>query len=144
MDSKIPGPMGGGLDDSANENDGQVKAEGGPGRSWYTSLGHESESWNGDVLRSHIFGGIAWTLASKTVKSNNLTALVGGSSVGDASPTSRDGSSANPINGGGGGSGSGSGSGSGIELNAESGASVVKPLLSLFLSVAVGAALLSY
>lgn len=98
LDSKEPGPYGGGLDDAKDEDaKGQVRAQGGDGRSWYTSLGHEVDSWKSDVLRSHIFGGIVWTLKSETAKGNNESALVGQRSS-NSNAGSGSGSETNPIN----------------------------------------------
>ncbi|EPQ26567.1 uncharacterized protein PFL1_05888 [Pseudozyma flocculosa PF-1] len=54
-----------------------VDPSGGPGRSWYTSLGHDRATWQQDFFRGHIAGGVGWVLQSSTVKSNNATALVG-------------------------------------------------------------------
>ena len=54
-----------------------IQATGGPGRSWYTSLGHDSATWATDEMRSHIAGGIGWVLLSPAVKSNNASAAVG-------------------------------------------------------------------
>lgn len=37
---------------------------GGPGRSWYTSLGHANETWSIPAFQGHILGGLGWVLAS--------------------------------------------------------------------------------
>ncbi|PVF98110.1 class I glutamine amidotransferase-like protein [Serendipita vermifera] len=47
------------------------------GRSWYTSLGHLSATWEDETFLSHIMGGIAWTLASHTTRAFNSSGRVG-------------------------------------------------------------------
>lgn len=64
----------GGLLDSNSSTDASVsgaggatiQASGGSGRSWYTSLGHDSSTWQLDLFRGHIAGGIGWVLESAT------------------------------------------------------------------------------
>lgn len=71
-----------------------IQVAGGPGRMWYTSLGHDNSTWNQDLFKSHIAGGIGWVLQSQTVRANNDTASVGqSSSTGSTSSTT--GSSSN-------------------------------------------------
>ncbi|KAF6767110.1 hypothetical protein PSEUBRA_002646 [Kalmanozyma brasiliensis GHG001] len=88
----------GGLLDSTSTTDPSVRgagganiqASGGPGRSWYTSLGHDSSTWQLDLFRGHIAGGIAWVLASDAftpAQSSNTSSSADTSSTASASPT---------------------------------------------------------
>jgi len=47
------------------------------GRSFYTSLGHESATWQNETFVDHVMGGITWTLNSETTRAFNATANVG-------------------------------------------------------------------
>ena len=49
----------------------------GPGRAFYTSLGHLSETWADPVFMGHVMGGLKWALNSGTTRWTNGTALVG-------------------------------------------------------------------
>jgi hypothetical protein len=49
----------------------------GPGRSFYTSLGHLSETWQDPTFMGHVMGGLKWALESGTTRWTNGTALVG-------------------------------------------------------------------
>lgn len=48
-----------------------LSVSGGPGRSWYTSLGHDNSTWQLDLFRGHVAGGIGWVLESSTAPSRN-------------------------------------------------------------------------
>ncbi|CDS00568.1 hypothetical protein, partial [Sporisorium scitamineum] len=50
-----------------------IQVSGGPGRSWYTSLGHHSSTWQLNLFRGHIAGGIGWVLESSTSTSKQST-----------------------------------------------------------------------
>ncbi|KAI3493235.1 hypothetical protein L1887_42075 [Cichorium endivia] len=50
-----------------------IQVSGGPGRSWFTSLGHDNSTWAQDLFRGHVAGGIAWVLASSTSTANTST-----------------------------------------------------------------------
>ncbi|SNX83306.1 uncharacterized protein MEPE_02013 [Melanopsichium pennsylvanicum] len=52
-----------------------IEVNGGPGRSWYTSLGHDNSTWQLDLFRGHVAGGIGWVLQSSTAPSNNNTGV---------------------------------------------------------------------
>ncbi|KAF8623652.1 hypothetical protein AX17_007351 [Amanita inopinata Kibby_2008] len=47
------------------------------GRSFYTSLGHLSQTWQDKLFMAHVLGGISWVLESNTTKATNQAALVG-------------------------------------------------------------------
>ena len=69
-----------------------IQASGGPGRSWYTSLGHDKSTWQLDLFRGHIAGGIGWVLESSTAPSKSSTTTnTTTSSTGSSSPTSSSG-----------------------------------------------------
>ncbi|KAL9935990.1 hypothetical protein V8E36_004832 [Tilletia maclaganii] len=75
---------------------------GGPGRAWYTSLGHRPETYTSDALfRRHLSEGIQWTLNSSSLRIRTGNA----SSPGQPAAGSPQGGSG----GGGGGGGTGSG-----------------------------------
>ncbi|CBQ71805.1 conserved hypothetical protein [Sporisorium reilianum SRZ2] len=68
-----------------------IQASGGPGRSWYTSLGHDSSTWQLDLFRGHIAGGIGWVLQSSTsttAQTTNATSHSTSSSFTSSSMTS--------------------------------------------------------
>ncbi|TKY86746.1 hypothetical protein EX895_004386 [Sporisorium graminicola] len=50
----------------SGEGGAHIQASGGSGRSWYTSLGHGSSTWQLDLFRGHIAGGIGWVLGSSS------------------------------------------------------------------------------
>jgi len=54
------------------------------GRSFYTSLGHLSSTWEDSVYMSHVMGGIRWALAANTTRAFNSGGSVGN---GDSSST---------------------------------------------------------
>ncbi|KAF9507159.1 hypothetical protein BS47DRAFT_1304366 [Hydnum rufescens UP504] len=58
----------------------------GIGRSWYTSLGHLSETWEDPLFLSHVMGGIQWALESGSTRAFNTQALVGNAN--STTPTS--------------------------------------------------------
>ncbi|PWZ00677.1 class I glutamine amidotransferase-like protein [Testicularia cyperi] len=68
-DSTDPSVRGGG---GAN-----IQVSGGPGRSWFTSLGHDNTTWAKDLYKGHVAGGIGWVLQSQTIRSNNGSATIG-------------------------------------------------------------------
>lgn len=45
--------------------DGQSQYTGGSGRSFITTLGHETATWSNDAFQGHIMGAIAWTIMSQ-------------------------------------------------------------------------------
>jgi len=47
------------------------------GRSFYTSLGHLTETWQNSTFLAHVMGGITWTLESGTTCASNPNAAVG-------------------------------------------------------------------
>ncbi|PWN47512.1 galactose oxidase [Violaceomyces palustris] len=60
------------------EGGARIVSSGGAGRSWYTSLGHDPETWrNNDFFLGHVFGGIDWVLKSPTTRINNSSGLIG-------------------------------------------------------------------
>lgn len=71
-----------------------IEVAGGPGRSWYTSLGHDNSTWSNNLFRGHVAGGIGWVLLSSTAhsESSNSTSQPGtGSSSGSNSNEGIDG-----------------------------------------------------
>lgn len=58
-------PLGQGMDDPEYG----PKYSGGPGRMFYTSLGHLNETWQMTPMQAHVAGGISWVLASPTCRS---------------------------------------------------------------------------
>lgn len=62
-------PLGQGMDDPENG----PKYSGGPGRMFFTSLGHQNQTWQLAPMQAHVAGGISWVLASPTSKSQNRT-----------------------------------------------------------------------
>lgn len=70
-----------------------IQVAGGPGRSWYTSLGHDNSTWALDLFRGHVAGGIGWVLESSTApsKSSNNSSANSTSSTGSATPTASNG-----------------------------------------------------
>ncbi|KAE8243965.1 hypothetical protein A4X13_0g6871 [Tilletia indica] len=79
----------------------------GPGRSFYTGLGHGDNMWNDDDFMQHVGGAIQWLLASPSISSNAENDELPGSAY--LGPPVADGSGS-----GSDGSGYGSGSGSGV------------------------------
>ncbi|KAK0542384.1 hypothetical protein OC845_006647 [Tilletia horrida] len=62
-------PVGGGVDhitDSIIQP--QSQSRGGPGRSWYTSLGHSPETYSDPLFRQHLTSGIQWVLESDSLR----------------------------------------------------------------------------
>lgn len=57
------------------------------GRSWYTSLGHLSATWENETFLAHVLGGIQWTLSSNTTRAFNPAATVGNTSTSANSTT---------------------------------------------------------
>ncbi|EJD49637.1 class I glutamine amidotransferase-like protein [Auricularia subglabra TFB-10046 SS5] len=47
------------------------------GRSWYTALGHDVETWKNETFLAHVMGGVSWALASGTTRAFNADASVG-------------------------------------------------------------------
>ncbi|ELU36791.1 ThuA domain-containing protein [Rhizoctonia solani AG-1 IA] len=39
-----------------------------PGRSFYSSLGHNNSTWMDSTFMKHVMGGLTWTLASNTTR----------------------------------------------------------------------------
>ncbi|PWN33724.1 class I glutamine amidotransferase-like protein [Meira miltonrushii] len=58
-------PLGQGMDDPEYG----PKYSGGPGRMFYTSLGHLNETWQQIPMQAHVAGGISWVMASPTCRS---------------------------------------------------------------------------
>ncbi|CAO1614861.1 unnamed protein product [Sympodiomycopsis kandeliae] len=56
---------------------GEANISGGDGRAWITTLGHEINTWSSDVMRAHVYGGVAWALQNS--KSNGKTSSGDGS-----------------------------------------------------------------
>ncbi|KAK0518769.1 hypothetical protein OC835_007742 [Tilletia horrida] len=55
-----------------------IKDSNGPGRSFYTGLGHDDNMWTDDDFLAHVGGAIRWLLNSPTIASNsNATGLPG-------------------------------------------------------------------
>ncbi|KAK0561096.1 hypothetical protein OC861_005986 [Tilletia horrida] len=61
-------PIGGGVDDDPSNSSMSI-GSGGPGRSWYTGLGHTIETYSDPTFRQHLTGGIQWVLESKLLRS---------------------------------------------------------------------------
>ena len=59
-------PLGQGMDDP----DYGPKYDGGPGRMFFTSLGHLNQTWQSIPMQAHVAGGISWVLQSPTCISN--------------------------------------------------------------------------
>ncbi|CDZ96743.1 hypothetical protein [Phaffia rhodozyma] len=58
------------------------------GRSFFTSLGHSNQTWQNETFLAHIFGGLQWTLDSRTTKAYTSSGQVGTSSFSSSSITS--------------------------------------------------------
>ncbi|QRV74879.1 hypothetical protein RhiJN_02894 [Ceratobasidium sp. AG-Ba] len=58
------------------------------GRSFYTSLGHLSSTWEDQNFLAHVLGGIQWTLASNTTRAMNADGKVGALPDGGITSTS--------------------------------------------------------
>lgn len=84
----------GGLLDSNSSTDASVsgtgganiQASGGPGRAWYTSLGHDISTWQLDLFRGHVAGGIGWVLESSTSTSTPNSTATGANSTSSNTP----------------------------------------------------------
>ncbi|TFK27170.1 class I glutamine amidotransferase-like protein [Coprinopsis marcescibilis] len=63
-----------------------VEEGGVAGRSFYTSLGHLTETWQDPIFLSHVLGGISWALQSNTTRAFNSNALVGNGEPGESTP----------------------------------------------------------
>lgn len=86
--------LGQGMDDPS----GGLTYSGGAGRMFYTSLGHQNQTWEQPAFQAHVAGGIAWVLASTTTRANNASALIGQSANGTTSNSNgSDGASATSI-----------------------------------------------
>ncbi|THH19799.1 hypothetical protein EW146_g1419 [Bondarzewia mesenterica] len=59
------------------EHGAGVESGGVAGRSFYTSLGHLNETWQGEMFLAHVTGGISWALQSNTTRAFNASAHVG-------------------------------------------------------------------
>ncbi|CAE6498503.1 unnamed protein product [Rhizoctonia solani] len=59
-----------------------------PGRSFYSSLGHNNSTWMDSTFMKHVMGGLTWTLASNTTR-------VASGLYGGAEPTVHTGASSN-------------------------------------------------
>ncbi|KAH8090552.1 trehalose utilization-domain-containing protein [Filobasidium floriforme] len=75
-DQGVPHPIAWYITDSLGA---QPPTDGAPGtgRSFYTSLGHLSETWQDPTFMGHVMGGLKWALESGTTRWTNGTALVG-------------------------------------------------------------------
>ncbi|KAK0545074.1 hypothetical protein OC846_005812 [Tilletia horrida] len=76
-------PVGGGVDDSRDS--AQPSGQGGPGRSWYTSLGHFPETYSDPLFRQHLTGGIQWVLESDSLRRRSNNSSSPGQPVTDSS-----------------------------------------------------------
>jgi len=76
------------------EHGAGIQNGGTAGRSFYTSLGHLSETWQNDRFLAHVLGGISWALQSNTTRAFNSSGQVGNSST-----STRSGSSPGTANG---------------------------------------------
>ncbi|KAI0292129.1 class I glutamine amidotransferase-like protein [Russula brevipes] len=76
------------------EHGAGIQNGGTAGRSFYTSLGHLSETWQNDRFLAHVLGGISWALQSNTTRAFNSSGQVGNSST-----STRSGSSSGTANG---------------------------------------------
>lgn len=63
--------LGGGLDNSKTDIRKGIEGSGGPGRSWYTGLGHTHMCWKQDDFLQHVWGGMSWVLASPSLASSD-------------------------------------------------------------------------
>ncbi|PWN32788.1 class I glutamine amidotransferase-like protein [Meira miltonrushii] len=63
---------GGGVMDTSKTPKNQ-RGSGGPGRSFYTGLGHTHACWEEKNMVDHVWGGLKWVLDSPTIRSNNAT-----------------------------------------------------------------------
>ncbi|KAI1797425.1 class I glutamine amidotransferase-like protein [Ganoderma leucocontextum] len=59
------------------EHGAGIDANGTPGRSFYTSLGHLNETWKDSLFLGHVMGGVTWALQSNTTRAFNASARVG-------------------------------------------------------------------
>ncbi|KAK0524550.1 hypothetical protein OC834_005489 [Tilletia horrida] len=66
---KDGGILDGGVDDPANST--TQPGTGGPGRSWYTSLGHDPETYADPLFRQHLAAGIRWALDAPSLRSGS-------------------------------------------------------------------------
>jgi type 1 glutamine amidotransferase len=64
--------VGGGVDDKHSTPKNQ-RGKGGPGRSYYTALGHTKACWKDDVFLQHIQGALGWVLESPSIRSNKAS-----------------------------------------------------------------------
>lgn len=64
--------LGEGMDDISSTPKNQ-RGTGGPGRAYYTALGHTKACWTNDVFLQHIQGALQWVLESPTIRSNNAS-----------------------------------------------------------------------
>ncbi|CAO1613395.1 unnamed protein product [Parajaminaea phylloscopi] len=65
--------LGGGLDNKKSDVRKGIAGKGGPGRSWYTALGHSHACWKKEEFLQHVWGGFQWVLASPSLASNNAS-----------------------------------------------------------------------
>ncbi|KAI0032534.1 ThuA-like domain-containing protein [Vararia minispora EC-137] len=69
------------------EHGAGVSPNGIAGRSFYTSLGHLSETWQDELFIGHVMGGIQWALATTTTTTNTASLASGTISASAASLT---------------------------------------------------------
>ncbi|TKY89476.1 hypothetical protein EX895_002007 [Sporisorium graminicola] len=63
--------VGGGTDPTKQEIRLGTAGTGGPGRSFYTALGHTNAMWNDDAFQQHIMGAVSWLMDSPVLKSSS-------------------------------------------------------------------------
>lgn len=93
--------IGGGVMDTHKTPKNQ-RGSGGPGRAFYTGLGHTHSCWEKDDMVQHVWGGLKWVLDSPTIRSNNASlpaSAPGTDYIVKASKTSTDSSTGVQTNG---------------------------------------------
>lgn len=63
--------VGGGTDPTKAEIRSGTAGTGGPGRSFYTALGHTNAMWNDNDFQQHIMGAVQWLMDSPVLKSSS-------------------------------------------------------------------------
>ncbi|SJX64526.1 uncharacterized protein SRS1_15151 [Sporisorium reilianum f. sp. reilianum] len=63
--------VGGGTDPTKQEIRAGTAGTGGPGRSFFTALGHTNAMWNDDVFQQHIMGAVSWLMDSPVLRSSS-------------------------------------------------------------------------
>lgn len=69
--------VGGGTDPTKQEIRSGKAGTGGPGRSFYTSLGHTNTMWHDDNFQQHIMGAVSWLMDSPVLRSSSPTPAAG-------------------------------------------------------------------